>query len=66
MTPNYKAFALEIIQEALQGSDWDGGSIQDLAVKHRILKRVKYDPKVHGPNDIDVEPGDEWFILTEE
>ncbi len=66
MSPNYKAFTFKVLKEALAGCDWDGGSLQDLAVKHRILKKVKYDPASHGPNDIDAAPGDPWFVFINE
>ena len=66
--PDYASFAREIIGGG--GSDWasnwDGGSISDMAVKYGIIHEVKYDPDVHESNDIDVEPGDPWFVFVEE
>jgi hypothetical protein len=64
MTINYKGFARTIIQKAFEGHDWDGGAIQELAVQYEILKEVSYDPKIHGPNDFDVEVGDPWFVFV--
>lgn len=67
ITPDYKSFAREIISG--DGCDWagnwDGGSIQDLAVKYGIIREVTYDPDVHGPNDSGAEPGDPWFVFVE-
>lgn len=62
--PLYETFAREIIQEAIDGSDWDNGDVVDLAVKRHILKRVPYDPMVHGDNDF-AEPGDSWYEFVE-
>lgn len=62
--PEYKEFAIKVISESLDGSDWDGGSIQELAEKHGIIKSVPYDPDVHGPNDVGAELGDPWFVFV--
>jgi hypothetical protein len=65
-SPDYKAFALKIIGDPDEwGGDRDGGAIQDLAVKHGILKEVKYDPEIHGPNDVGAEPGDPWYVFAQ-
>jgi len=64
--PDYKGFAKWCLTEGpWQGCDLDGGSVQDAAVKFGVAKQVKYDPKVHGPNDHDAEPGDPWFVLAD-
>lgn len=63
MKPNYKAFAEHVLLEVLEGSDWDGGSLQELGVKFGILHAVPYDPSIHGPNDVGAEPGDQWVVF---
>lgn len=64
--PDYKSFAREIIEGdgGDWGGDWDGGSIQDLAVKHGIIRKVQYNPEVH-PNYVGAEPGDPWCEFVE-
>lgn len=62
--PNYKAFARKVLDEF--GCDWDGGSLQELAVKCGILVEVSYDPDIDGPNDYGVEPGDPWYVFADE
>lgn len=64
MKPDYKAFAHDIIAGSFDGSAFEGCEIQDIAVKHGILKQVAYDPKAHGRSD-ELEPGDPWFEFVE-
>ena len=50
------------------GADIDGGDIQDLLVEEGLLKRVPYDPDVHG-TDFEasefMDEGDDYFVPTE-
>lgn len=66
MSPDYKSFAVWCVREAFTGLDLDACSIQDKALELGIIKEVPYDPDVHGDNDSDVAPGDEWFVLVED
>jgi hypothetical protein len=64
--PDYKAFAQWAIREgAWDGCDLDGGAIQQKAVELGIIRETTYDPAIHGPNEWDVEPGEQWFIFAE-
>ena len=66
VAPDYKGFARWCLTEGpFAGCDLDGGDVQDQAVKFGVAKQVKYDPKVHGPNDHDAEAGDPWFVLAD-
>lgn len=65
MIPDYKAFAHEIIDGDSWCDDWDGGRIQDLAVKFGIIREVKYDPDKHRL-DADADPGGQWFEFADE
>lgn len=62
---NLAAFAAEIVAIAWDGGDADGATIQTIAEDHGLIVRTEYDPAIHGPSDI-CEPGDEWFIYSEE
>lgn len=42
----------------------DGGEIQDKAVEMGMLREERYDRSVHGDNDVGVEAGEPWFVLT--
>lgn len=60
--PDYKSFARWCVEEgAGRGCDLDGGTLQDMAEKFGVIKRVPYDPAVHGDNEFGLDPGDEWF-----
>lgn len=61
MMPDYKTFARMVLDECM---DWDGGSLQELAVKHGILKKVPYDPEAHGQHDY-AEQGEPWYVFAE-
>jgi hypothetical protein len=57
-------FARTVMQTALEGSDMDGGEIQELALKCGLIKGVPFDPKKHhGPGSEYFEPGDQWFVF---
>lgn len=59
-----RAFCREIIQSlAFDGGD-GGDVVQDLAVKHGLLIETEYDPDKHGPNDVDAEAGEQWYVFS--
>lgn len=60
-----RQFARWVIQEAWGQMGCDPGDIQDKAVELGLLREVLYDPEKHGPNDVDAEPGDPWFVFTD-
>ena len=31
-----------------------------------ILVTTPYNPDIHGDNNLDIEPGDEWFVFSPE
>ena len=64
---NLVGFVAWCIREGLrEGNSLDSWDVQDKAVEFGILERVTYDPEKHGPNDIDAEPGDEWYVFSDE
>jgi hypothetical protein len=66
MKPDYKGFAEWCMREGpWAGCDLLGDSVQEAGVKFGIIKETKYDPKVHGPNEYEVEAGDPWFVFVE-
>lgn len=48
-----------------QGLDLDGASVQDKAESLGLIVKVKYDPDIHGPNDHDIEAGDDWYVMSD-
>ena len=44
--------------------DVDGLHLQDLAVKHGLLRMEPYDPEKHGEAEYDEEPGDEYYVFA--
>jgi len=65
MQDKVNAFARWIITETFQGSI-DGFTVQDKAEEMGLLQETKYDPELHGPNDVDAVKGDAWFVLHPE
>lgn len=43
--------------------DIDGSTVFGIGQRTGVLLKTKYDPAVHGDNDYECEPGDEWFVL---
>lgn len=58
-----RVFARKMIGCSFEGGDADGGYIQDEAERLGLIRKVKYNPKEHGPSDV-CEPGDEWFVIN--
>ena len=60
--PDWEAFGREIM-EAWPEGDVDGFELQEIAHKHRVLVKTKFDPAKHGAyDDYGAEPGDPWFL----
>lgn len=58
-------FARHVIREmCFEGSQYDGDDIQDLAVEHGLLIETTYSRAKHGPNEVDAEDGDRWFVFS--
>lgn len=59
------AFAAEVLKSVFDGFSLDGFDLQELAVKHGLLVKTKYDPKKHSnAYDDYVEPGDPWYVFS--
>ena len=56
--------AWAIREGSWQGCNLDGGDVQDKAVEMGILVETKYNPRIHGENDCDAEPGCPWFVFS--
>jgi len=58
--PDYEGFALAMCQFAFDGSDADGGTIQELGLEYGILRTEDFNPKKHKSvlNSEYFEPGD--------
>ena len=60
----------EFARWAIENGSWDGslgldgGDIQEKAVSCGILIMTKYDPEIHGNNDVECEPGDNWYVYS--
>jgi len=58
-----KQFFRWAMQEGpFDGCDLDGGGVQDKAEALGLIVKAKYDPAIHGEQDID--PGDEIFVFA--
>jgi len=57
-----EAFAREIIRDSWEGCD-GGDIIQELAIKHGLIKGEPFDPKIHGTSS-ECEPGDNWYTFA--
>jgi hypothetical protein len=67
MKPDYKAFAQAAIKEYCWGEcgEPDGGDLQDLAVKHGVLKQIGFNPDEHDDEGYGLERGDPWFLFVD-
>lgn len=57
-------FAKEIIRISWEGCDADGGTIEELALKHDLVKVVEFDPKIHNDTNGCAIVGDDWFVFA--
>jgi hypothetical protein len=60
----------EFVKWALQNSSWegsdlDGGEVQDKARKLGLIKKTVYDPDEHGEDDY-CEPGDPYYVVADD
>lgn len=65
--PDWKGFSLAIMEEWQDHGDIEASTKFDLAVRHRILRRIPggYNPEEHeDAQGICPEPGDPWFELN--
>ena len=61
--PDWESFGRAIM--ACWPHDVDGGELQDLGVKHKLLVEVEggYNPAIHGEDHwYDPVAGDQWFV----
>jgi hypothetical protein len=65
-TPNFEAFAEDVMMNWSEGLDVDAGDLQDMAIKHGLLRQVEggFDPEQHDDLHGCAEPGDSWFMTT--
>lgn len=62
LTVELAAFAEAVLRRLWEGYELDGADIQDLGLKHGLIRAVPYDPAVHSDIlGVGPEPGDEWF-----
>lgn len=59
------AFAKECLRTAFEGESLDGGDIQELGVKHALLREVNFDKAVHRDPEGYAQNGDQWFTFTD-
>ncbi len=58
-------FSRRCLEGAWEGYDIDGGDIQDWATEFGLLVKTQYDPEKHGPNEFDLESGDDWYVFSD-
>lgn len=72
MSPQETSRALaEFLKWAMEdgpfnGCDLDGGSVQDKAEELGLLKIEPYDEAKHGESEFDIDPGDDWYVLSDD
>ena len=62
---NIVEFAKWVIREGCWENfmlEWD--EIQDKAERLGLIVKTKYDPKIHGPSEHDVQPGEDWYVFA--
>lgn len=61
--PDWEGFGREVMGVWPTG-DLDGGHLQELAVKHRVLVQIEggFDPVKYVDPFGETEPGDDWFL----
>jgi hypothetical protein len=65
-TPNFEAFAKDVMMSCSEGLDVNAWDLQDMAIKHGLLRQVEggFDPEQHEDEHGCAEPGDIWFMYT--
>jgi hypothetical protein len=65
-TPNFEAFAKDVMKYWPEGFDIDAADLQEMAIKHGLLQEVEggFDPEQHEDDHGCAEPGDSWFMYT--
>lgn len=65
LTDRLARFFDAIMESVWQTSDPDGGEIQNIAEKLRLIERVGFNPDVHEDHyGIGLGAGDDWFQLA--
>lgn len=59
-------FVKECVNVCWEGCDMDGGDIEALAIDCGILIPVDFDPAIHVDHSGGSNPGDPWFVYTDE
>ena len=63
---NLAGFARDMMRIAFDGCDADGALIQEIGVDFGLLVETKYDPVIHGESSVGAEPGDIWYVFSDE
>tara|TARA_R110000851_G_scaffold29327_2_gene80855 strand:+ start:2242 stop:2478 length:237 start_codon:yes stop_codon:yes gene_type:complete len=65
-TPDFEAFAKDVMQDWPEGFDLDGVAIQKMALKHGLLRKIEggFDPDKHECPHGCSERGDAWYVQT--
>ncbi len=59
------AFARDIIRRGVfEAYDMDGEDIQAAALEHGLLVETTFDPKKHHAGDVDIDPGEPWYVMS--
>ena len=59
-------FASKCINAAWEGDGVDGDEIQELAIALGLIVDTRYDPSLHGDSMWDAEPGDPWYVFSDD
>ena len=65
-TARLAQFFKRCVEVSWDGGDVGGGDIQDWAVELGLLTETHYDPEIHGESEWDQEPGDPWYVFSQE
>lgn len=57
-------FARELLCASFEGCSFDGDDIQQLALKHELVRIEKYNPDVHYYHDA-ISEGDDYYCFNE-
>jgi hypothetical protein len=65
-TPNFEAFAKDVMTDWSECYDVDAADLQTMAIKHGLLQEIEggFDPEHHEDQHGCAEPGDRWFMTT--
>lgn len=66
LTSRLAVFASKCINAAWDGDGIDGGDIQEMAIGLGLVVSTRYDPSLHGESLWDAEPGDPWYVFSDD